>query len=290
MSSRPEPSIAKTRAGVDVLKRFAKEPPFRLFLRAFLGALPTSVRTKALWELGDRPNYLVGVLAAADQARRENHAEIAVIEFGVAGGNGLLALERWAAAVEREVGVGIAVYGFDTGAGLPNLCGDHRDHPDKWMPSDYQMDVPALQRRLDARTRLIIGNTRDTVPDFLRTILKAPIGFASIDVDLYSSTKDVLALFSSNGRRMLRQTYLYFDDVADPKATFFHRFAGELLAIDEFNASNDGVKIDIWRGLRGGRIFPESGWIEKMYIAHDLDAISRTRTDRQRLTDFALHS
>lgn len=290
MSSRPEISIAKTSAGIDVLKRFAKEPPFRLFLRAFLSALPTSVRTKALWELGRRPNYLVGVLAAADQARRQNAAEISVIEFGVAGGNGLLALEHWAAAVEREVGVKITVYGFDTGTGLPDLCGDHRDHPDKWMPSDYKMDIPALRRRLSDRTQLIIGNTRETVPDFLQTTLRVPIGFASIDVDLYSSTKNVLALFSGPDRKMLRQTYLYFDDVADPKATFFHRFAGELLAIDEFNACNEDVKIDIWRGLRSGRIFPESGWTEKMYIAHDLDAISRARTDRQRLTDFALHS
>lgn len=289
MSSRREISIAKTSAGTDVLKRFAKEPPFRLFLRAFLSALPTSIRTKALWELGRRPNYLVGVLAAADQARRENIAEISVIEFGVAGGNGLVALEHWAAAVEREVGVKIAVYGFDTGTGLPNLCGDYRDHPDKWMPSDYKMDVPALQRRLSDRTHLIIGNARETVPYFLQTDLRAPIGFASIDVDLYSSTKDVLALFAGPGRKMLRQTYLYFDDVADPKATFFHRFAGELLAIDEFNASNDDVKIDTWRGLRSGRIFSENGWIEKMYIAHDLDAINRARIQRQPLSDFALN-
>ena len=73
---------------------------------------------------------------------------------------------------------------------------------------------------------------------------------------------------------MLRRTYLYFDDVADPQASFLHRFAGELLAIDEFNDRNAAVKIDVWRGLRSGRIFQESEWIEKMYIAHDLTAIS----------------
>ena len=281
---------AITRGGrMDLLKRFAKEPPFRLFLRALLFALPTSVRTKALWELGPRPNYLLGVLAAADQARRENIEEISAIEFGVAGGNGLLALEHWAAVVEREVGVKITVYGFDTGSGLPNLCGDYRDHPDKWMPSDYPMDVEALRKRLRDRTQLVIGNTRETVPAFKRT-LRAPIGFASIDVDLYSSTVDVLALFAGPDRKMLRRTYLYFDDVADPRATFLHRFAGELLAIDEFNAKNDDVKIDTWRGLRWGRIFPESEWIEKMYIAHDLDAITRARAHRDRLSDFALRS
>ena len=39
---------------------------------------------------------------------------------------------------------------------------------------------------------------------------------------------------------------MYFDDV---KRIFNHRFAGELLAIDEFNAMNENVKIDRWRGI-----------------------------------------
>lgn len=143
------------------LKRLLKEPPFRLFFQTCLKAVPTSVRTKAQWDLGPRPNYLLGVLAAADQARRENVYGISVIEFGVAGGNGLVALERWATVVEREVGVKIAVYGFDTGTGLPELCGDYRDHPDKWVPGDYPLDLQALQKRLSSRTKLIIGHARD---------------------------------------------------------------------------------------------------------------------------------
>jgi hypothetical protein len=40
------------------------------------------------------------------------------------------------------------------------------------------------------------------------------------------------------------------------------------------------VKIDVWRGLRSSRIFPESAWIEKMYIAHDLALINAARNDR----------
>ena len=149
------------------------------------------------------------------------------------------------------------------------------------------MDLNALRRRLDDRTQLVIGDLRDSIPDFAEQ-LTHPIGFASVDVDLYSSTKSVLELFSGPGRRLLRRTYLYFDDVADPKANFFHRFAGELLAISEFNCASADVKIDRWRGLRGGRIFPESDWIEKMYIAHDLAAIDETRPDRAPLRDFQL--
>ena len=182
------------------------------------------------------------------------------------------------------------MYGFDTGTGLPELCGDHRDHPDKWVPADYPMDLGALQKRLSLRTQLIIGNVRETVPEFSSNVLSSPIGFAAIDLDLYSSSKHVLSLFCGSNRKMLRRTYLYFDDVADPKATFFHKFAGELLAIDEFNDSSSEVKIDIWRGLRAGRIFPESPWIEKMYIAHDLAAIDLARTKRPQLQDFGLDS
>ncbi len=270
------------------VKLLAKEPPFRRLIQLGLSVVPTAVRTKALWELGARPNYLVGVLAAADQARKQNCSKIAVIEFGVAGGNGLVALEHWAAAVERETGVEIAVYGFDTGGGLPTLCGDHRDHPDKWMAGDYAMDVDALRKRLSPRTKLILGDTRNTVPEFARNTLDSPIGFASIDVDLYSSTNSVLALLEGPQRRMLRRTFLYFDDVADPQVSFFHRFAGELLAIDEFNDRNAAVKIDVWRGLRSGRIFQESEWIEKMYIAHDLMAISNVRVERAPLEDLRL--
>ena len=48
------------------------------------------------------------------------------------------------------------------------------------------------------------------------------------------------------------------------------------------------MKIDVWRGLRSGRIFQESNWIEKMCIAHDLTAISSVRVERAPLEDLRL--
>src|SRR5260370_3737532 len=100
----------------------AREPPFRLFARKLLKLFPTSIRTQAAWEMHSYPGYLFGVLAAADEALEEGVKEMSVIEFGVAGGNGLIALERFAAAVEKETGVRIAVFRFDSGAGLPAPC------------------------------------------------------------------------------------------------------------------------------------------------------------------------
>ena len=71
---------------------------------------------------------------------------------------------------------------------------------------------------------------------------------------------------------------MYCDDV---DLMFTHRFAGELLALDEFNSSNCGVKVDSWRGITKQRPFPEAAWLNRMFIAHDLDAISKVHTDRQ---------
>jgi hypothetical protein len=189
----------------------------------------------------------------------------------VAGGRGLVALQDYAEQVERETKVGIRVFGFDTGEGLPDLCGDHRDHPDRWQKSDYKMDVPKLRSKLAPRTTLLLGDIKETVPQFVRSSPPA-IGFVACDVDLYSSTKDVLRLFSLADRRNLRRVFMYFDDVDLPHN---HKFAGELLAIDEFNRESSAVKIDEWRGFKNGRAFGDEPWHRKMFIAHDLEAISR---------------
>lgn len=260
------------------IQRLAKEPPFRIFTRAVLKHLPVSARTRARWELSSRPQYLVGLLEAAEQALRQGVREFAAIEFGVAGGTGLRILEQEAASVERETGIAIKVYGFDNGsAGLPDFIGDYRDHPDEWRPGDYPMDEDALRAQLTSRTHLVIGNVRHTVPAFVEARTNPPVGFVSIDLDLYSSTTDALRVLSLPGTKTLKRVVLYFDDIM---GVHTHRFGGERLAIDEFNGQNKLVKIDHWYGLRIGRPFPERGFLDQMYIAHNLDAINKTVLDR----------
>jgi hypothetical protein len=207
---------------ISFASRLAQEPPLRLFSRAVVKRLPTSIRTKARWDTASRPQYLAGVLAAADEAIQEGVKEISAFEFGVAGGNGLLALGEIAEAVQAETRVKISVYGFDTGSGLPELTGDYRDYPDHWQAGDYPMDEPALRGRLNPNTSLIIGNIRETLPASLRKIPE-PAGFVAVDVDIYSSTRDVLRMFSTSDRKMLRRVFMYWDDV---DLIFTHRFAG----------------------------------------------------------------
>ena len=260
------------------MKRLAMEPPFRLAVRTILKAIPVGVSTRALWHLSERPAYLLGVYHAARLALKEGIGAISVIEFGVAGGNGLLALEREAGAVEAETGVSIRVFGFDNGAeGLPPFIGDHRDHPDKWRPGDFPMDEALLRSKLGRRTTLVLGNVERTVPEFFGDPSVLPVGFVAFDLDLYSSTARALRILSAHDRRTLMHVPLYFDDV---EHSVSHRFAGERLAIEEFNAANDRVKLDRWRGLEDARPFPEATFLRKMYMAHDLVAIASKRLER----------
>jgi hypothetical protein len=253
------------------LRRIFEEPPFRLVTYFVVKRLAKSMRTIDRWGAVDRPHYLAGVLAAANQALRENVNEISTFEFGVAGGDGLVALQTYADAVEQETNIRIRVFGFDTGEGLPEPCKDYRDHLDQWRVGDYTMDVPRLKQRLSKRTELRLGNIRDTVPRFISEN-NPPAGFIACDVDLYSSATDVLRMLSLPGKKMLRRVFMYFDDI---DFVFNHRFAGELLAIQEFNEANPLVKIDTWRGLEKDRVFSDQPWLKKMFVAHDLDAINK---------------
>ena len=87
---------------MSIFTRISEEPPFRLMTYFLVKRFSSSIRSKNRWAAVDRPQYLAGVLAAADLARASAIPEISVIEFGVAGGSGLVALESYAKAVEAE--------------------------------------------------------------------------------------------------------------------------------------------------------------------------------------------
>jgi hypothetical protein len=261
-------------------QRLLETAPFNEFYRKILKLCPTTALTKVKWEMVDRPHYLLGVYRAAEQAQAEGIREISVVEFGVACGAGLMLLQDFARQVEAETNVSIKVIGFDSGSGLPELSGDHRDHPDAWLPMDYPMNVQSLRQRLTSRTELVLGDVKTTVPEFVARGRCPPIGFIAFDLDLHSSTKHALRVLSAPNRIVLRRVFLYFDDV---DLEFNHRYAGELLAIDEFNDAVTDVKIDRWRGVEQRTVFTNSAWIKKMYIAHDLTAISRVVLTRAHL-------
>jgi hypothetical protein len=253
------------------LNILATEPPFRLVTKVLLKKFSAPVEIKSTWDAVSYPQYLVGVLEAAKQAVKEERKEISVVEFGVAWGKGLMALQGFAEAVEKELGVHISVFGFDTGLGLPDAGADYRNHPDIWKAGDFPMDESRLKQQLSSRTRLVLGDVAETVPEFVQHIQPSAVGFISIDVDYYTSTLSALRMLTLPGKQMLRVVPMYFDDVYQMS---YHRFAGELAAIDEFNRINELIKIDRWRDIETGRAFPHAAWLKGMYLAHDLGAIS----------------
>jgi len=60
-----------------------------------------------------------------------------------------------------------------------------------------------------------------------------------------------------------------------PARELLQRFAGEWLAIEEFNQENPLVKIDKWLGPRRGRVCVDQMWLDKMFVTHDLEAITK---------------
>lgn len=222
-----------------------------------------------------RPQYAWGVLHAAHLAKAIGTTAISVVEFGVAGGVGLLALEQAAESAEAEFGLGIDVYGFDTGTGLPKP-GDYRDCPNLYAEGTYAMDLEKLRGRL-RRGRLVLGLVRDTVPQFLLSD-PAPVAFLEFDLDLYSSTMDAFRLLDADARLLLPRIQCYFDDIV---GFTFGDFNGERLAISDFNSAHETRKISPQYGIRHfvPAEYSNEPWVEQLYMVHIFDHPSYGVTD-----------
>jgi hypothetical protein len=244
-----------------ILTRLTQVPGVRgLWQRVPLGSLATRVR----YGIFDRPHYAYGVYFAADQAQRLGLKSITIVELGVAGGKGLLALERIAALIARRLGIQIDVVGFDSGIGMPAPV-DYRDLPHVWGTGFYQMDEPRLRAALSPSTELVLGPIDETIPAWTP---KSCIGFIAFDVDYYSSTKSAFRLFQRAVSVCLPRTYCYFDDLMWPEHACHNEYTGELCAIREFNREQNDKKICPIHMLRHIRVH-EAPWNEMMYVLHD---------------------
>lgn len=269
----PEPSpctlnLIRRRGWIDRFRERLAEP-IHLNLASALVAAFGSYRTKIDFDLVRRRHYAYAILTAADLARQRGLDSITVAEFGVASGDGILNLCEIARHVSSLAGVEVTVVGFDSGRGMPPPR-DYRDHPDLYQAGDFPMNVERLIAALPPNAELLLGELRDTVPQFARRLnAHSPLGFAAIDIDYYSSAVEAMALFANHDpRKYLPTTLLYLDDINDISNS---RFTGELLAVEEFNAAHPMRKIDRHRFLRGQRIFKNAPWIDQIFVLHVLD-------------------
>lgn len=245
-----------------LLTRLTQIPGARsLWLRFPLGGVDRRVRH----DIFSRPHFAFGVYSAADLAKRLGLEAITVIELGVAGGRGLIALEQVAQLVGSHLGIRIHVVGFDSGQGMPPPQ-DYRDLPHVWNTGFYGMREADLRETLSAETELVIGDVAETAATWNP---KSAIGFVSFDLDYYSSTKQAFALFENRKpESRLPRTYCYFDDTFWPEHACHNEYVGELGAIRKFNEKHEHQKICPIHLLRLTRL-RAAPWNEQMYVHHD---------------------
>ena len=254
--------------------------PLHLNIASAFVALLGSYRAKVAFDLIVRPQYAWPVLHAADTAREYGVKRITVIEFGVANGAGLMNLCAVARRTTETTGVAIDVVGFDTGAGMPAAI-DYRDHPEAFQAGDFPMDAAKLRAALPPNARLILGPIAQTLPAFLAELGPGnPLGFIAIDVDYYSSTVDCLKVLDGRPDAYLPWLPVYLDDITLFTSSIH---AGELLAVEEFNAAHALRKVTPLHTLRNRRIFKNAGWIDQIFVAQIHDHPRRTPAARREL-------
>jgi hypothetical protein len=224
-----------------------------------------SAKHKIHWALVPRPHYAYCLYQAARLAKLLGVPRISVLEFGVAGGNGLVVIEQHARWIQRELGVGLEIYGFDTGEGLPEPL-DYRDVPYAWKAGFFKMDRPALERRLKV-SQLVIGNVRDTGRTFFDQYNPAPIGCVFHDLDFYSSTRDALKVLDAPSDRLLPRVFHYFDDIIGSDLVLQNEYVGQRRAIQEFNEAH------VDRKIAGCHQFfhrkTRKKWHRQIFVFHD---------------------
>src|SRR5260370_14508764 len=241
-----------------------------------------SFEARLKWDAMDRPDYAYGTYQAARQARAVGLRGITVIEMGVAGGLGLLALERHARTIQEQVGRGVAVLGFDLGPGLPQPRVS-REMPYVWRSGSFAMDGEQLRGRLQT-AEIVVGDVAETVPQFLTRRELPPVGFVAFDLDYYSSTAAALALLSADAPSLLPRVFCHFDDVVGGAWELHSEYTGELLAISEFNTGHSDRKLAPIHGLAYKRAISAEGHAKQYvldYFSHPLDEKHIGRSDWQ---------
>ncbi|MEN8203402.1 MAG: hypothetical protein ABFS28_12460 [Bacteroidota bacterium] len=249
--------------GIEI-SRTAKQKPNIYNQISKYSSLNEKYRTLLSMPNMSRGNYVWGAICGADLASNLNLDKISFIEFGVAGGNGLIELETIAIEIEKMYNISVDVFGFDTGKGLTKPV-DYRDLPHLWNEGFYPMDVEKLQGILK-KSKLILGDIKDTIDDFIVS-KPAPIAFISFDMDLYTPTVEAFKVFEDDNAILLPRVHCYFDDIMGYS---YSEYNGERLAISEFNQKFETKKISPIYCLEH-YIENSPDWAKKIYMAHFFD-------------------
>jgi hypothetical protein len=245
--------------------------PLHLNFLALGVAIFGSFRRKVDFDLVLRFHNAYGLLNAATNAKKFGLNEVTAIEFGVAAGAGLMNMASIAKRVEKETGVRVKLAGFDTGKGMPAPL-DYRDHPESYGAGDFPMDYARLRASLPEDVELVLGELRDTVPQWVARDANPPIGYIVIDVDYHSSAVDALRILEAEPDRYLPVVTVFLDDVRYDE---HNSWCGELLAVSEFNKGTHLRKIERPAFIDQTRVFKNAPWLRQIFFCQILDHPSR---------------
>ena len=223
------------------------------------------ISTEVKLNLNTKPPYAYCMYHSALLAKKLNIKKISVLEFGVAGGNGIVQIEKIAEKIINELGIQIEIYGFTLKDGLQNPV-DFRDLPYWWNFGLYPTSTDDLDTKIKKTTKIIYGDVKDTTKTFFKQYNPAPIGVIFNDLDYFSSTLNSFEIFNSEDHFYLPRIFCYFDDIVGTEKEMFNEFTGELMAINKFNENNDQKKICLNRNL-----IPNSreNWRYQIYYYHN---------------------
>lgn len=218
----------------------------------------------------DRKHYALALAHGILQAQQCGYDKLTAIEFGVGTGGGLRSLVHIVDYYRTQFNIDIDVFGFDNATGLPDPQG-YRDHPELWSRGGFALnDVQGLKNSLPSWAHLIIGDIADTIPQFVEDYQKNDhkIAFISVDVDYYTSSVASLKVLDMAPLNYVPAVPMYFDDIN--WHITFSKYAGQELAIEEFNAAHELRKLDC----------KERFMIENFYVCHIFDHPIRTGEHR----------
>jgi hypothetical protein len=275
----------------NILKKIAFYPkslslPFRKIIALCIHffklnkVIPYEIRLN--YDLVTRPWYGYSIFTAAKMAKALNHKSISILEFGVAGGNGLINIEKHVDEIKKIIDIDFEVYGFDLETGLPK-AESKKDLSYHWEEGFFKMKKKELEKKLKI-SKLVLGDVKETCFTFFEKYKPAPIGCVFIDLDYYSSTVHALKIFDGADNFFLPRLICYFDDVLGSENELYNEFSGELAAINDFNFTNKNKKISKLRCLYERKF--RAGWNEMLYSYHNFEHpdynrhISTTPQDR----------
>jgi hypothetical protein len=185
-----------------------------------------------------RPHYECILFEACYEAKKLDYKEVSVLELGVAGGNGIIALEKYKTKMEKIFNIKINIYGFDSGNGLPKPL-SVLDPTFLWQEGKYKIDKKKIE--LNTNSKIFFGDIRNTIDDFANYYPKNIISIF-FDLDLYSSTKSFLDQLFKLEKFLCPRVYCFFDNIFNINH-YLNKFNGELGAINEFNKTSLNMKL-----------------------------------------------